>query len=115
MKENKCQAYLPPSCSKQCFQPTTCGDFCLSHCLTKHYPNSHLLRCPNPKHPFVALPPPKPETSWYTNNADLSGLSKAKLKNRIEKDLELLAELKQEVEGSYLPSPDDPETWDADD
>ena len=113
--KNSCQAWLPPSCSKQCLQPTECGNFCFKHCATKHYPSSHLLRCSNPKHPFIPQPPPpKPKTLWYTNNPDISTLSKSKLKNRIEKDLELIAELKETVESAYLPNSDDTETWDSD-
>ena len=113
---NNCQAWLPPSCSKQCLQPTECSNFCFKHCATKHYPSSHLLRCPNPKHPFIPQPPPPPQPKnlWYTNNADISTLSKTKLKNWIEKDLELIAELKETVESAYLPNSDDTDTWDAD-
>ena len=113
--KNNCPAWLPPSCSKQCLQPTECDNFCFKHCATKHYPNSHLLRCSNPKHPFISQPPPpKPKKLWYTNNPDISTLSKSKLKSCIEKDLELIAELKETVESAYLPNSDDTETWDPD-
>ena len=60
---NNCPAWLPPSGSKQCLQPTECGNFCF---------------------------------------------------NRIKKDLELIAELKETVESAYLPNSDDTETWDSD-
>jgi hypothetical protein len=59
---------------------------------------------------------PKKVTWQYTNNPDLEAISKAKLKNAIRRDLDLLQELRREIEASFamVDVAEDTSWWDAD-
>ncbi|CAH1770167.1 11743_t:CDS:2, partial [Entrophospora sp. SA101] len=115
-------AYLPPSFSEKCGKAVDplCQNQCFKHCYNKDYPDNHYLRCKNPQHPpyqeskflkqFKQSQAKIQQLLWQYPyaTADVSHLTKPKLKNAIRRDIQLLQEILP-LEDCLIPNEDDPE------
>ncbi|RHZ36589.1 hypothetical protein [endosymbiont GvMRE of Glomus versiforme] len=125
----KCNAWLPPGFGKKCEKEanTICKDRCFECCQRRNgsLPETNYLRCKNPQHPpyqenewdkkFRAMQEraerEKEAQQWkYPYDEDFSEFSKAKLRNAIKRDIELLKSFLP-LDESWLPNEEDDELW----